>query len=76
MALFLILLLILLAVTGALAFVAKGALGVALGLVMAVALGVALVRWRIRRALFRPGRRRRTQGSRVEVLDRGPRFDD
>jgi len=68
MALFFVILLIILALTGSLVFVLKVALGVALGLFIGVALVAALVGWRIRRALFGP-RRRRTS-SRVEVLDR------
>jgi len=70
MALFLLILLIVLAVTGSLLFVLKVLLGVALGIVLGVALIGALVGWRIRRALFGPRRRRRVRGSsRVEVLD-------
>jgi membrane protein implicated in regulation of membrane protease activity len=70
MFLFLIIL-ILLALTGALSFVLKVALGVALGLFLGVALVGALIAWRIRRALF-GGRSqwRRVHGSRIEVLDR------
>jgi heme A synthase len=71
MALFFLILLVVLAVTGTLTFVLKVALGVALGLILGIALVGALVGWRIRRALFGPrGRRRRTAGSsHVEVLD-------
>jgi len=71
MALFLVILLIVLAAFGALKLVLQVALGVALGLVLAIALVGALVGWRVRRALLGP-RRRRRQGpgsSRVEVLD-------
>jgi len=62
MALFLVIMLIILALTGSLVFVLKVALGVAL-------VG-ALVGWRIRRALFGSRRRRWRSSSRVEVLDR------
>ena len=75
MGLFFVILLLLLALTGALTFVLKVALGVALGLLLAVMLIVAVVGWRVRRALWGPrGRRwRRVRGSRVEVLRREDR---
>jgi heme A synthase len=72
----LLFLLILLAVTGTLAFVAKVALGVALGLILAVAISAWLLTWRVRRALFgRNPRWRRVRGSssHIEVLDRRDR---
>jgi hypothetical protein len=69
--LLLLIILILLAATGALTFVLKVAVGVALGLFLGVALIGGLVAWRIRRAVFGSGPRwRRVRGSRVEVLDR------
>ena len=71
MALFILLLIIALAVTGSLIAVLKVAIGVALGLILGVVVIGALVGWRIRRALF--GKRsqwRKVRGSsRVEVLD-------
>jgi membrane protein implicated in regulation of membrane protease activity len=78
MALFLLILFIVLAVTGTLTFVLKVALGVALGLILGIALVGALVGWRLRRLVrgaqsrWRGGQGRGS--SRVEVLDR--RDDD
>jgi hypothetical protein len=75
--LLLLVILILLAATGALTFVLKVAAGVALGLFLGVALIGGLVAWRIRRVMFGPGPRwRRIRGSRVEVLDRDRRPHD
>jgi heme A synthase len=69
--LLLLIILILLAATGALTFVLKVAAGVALGLFLGVALVGGLVAWRIRRAISGSGPRwRRIPGSSVEVLDR------
>jgi hypothetical protein len=74
MALFFLILLILLAVTGTLTFVLKIALGVALGVILSVALIGALVGWRLRRLVRGTQQRwREAQGrgsSHVEVLDR------
>lgn len=72
--LLLLIILILLAATGALTFVLKVAAGVALGLFLGVALVGGLVAWRIRRAISGSGPRwRRVRGSRVEVLDQDHR---
>ncbi len=73
----LILILLILAITGALGFVLKVAVGVAVGIVLAAVLAVSLAVWRIRRTVLgpRPGQRwRRIPRSRIEVLDppRGP----
>lgn len=68
----LIVILLILAITGALGFVLKVAVGVAVGLVLAGVLLVSLVAWRIRRTFLgpRPTQRwRRIPRSRVEVLD-------
>ena len=68
----LILILLILAITGALGFVVKVAVGVAVGIVLAAVLIVTLVVWRIRRTILGPGqpqRWRRIPRSRVEVLD-------
>jgi membrane protein implicated in regulation of membrane protease activity len=63
--------LILLALTGALTFVLKVAVGVALGIFLGIALVGALIAWRVRRALFGPRSRwRQVRGSSIEVLDR------
>jgi membrane protein implicated in regulation of membrane protease activity len=70
MALFLLILLVLLAATGALWAVLKLALGVALGLLLAVAVAAAVLGWRIRRALRPRTRWRQVPGSDVQVLDR------
>ena len=73
MALFLVVLLIVLAAFGVLKVVLSVALGVALGLVLAIALVAAFVGWRLRRLVRGTQRRwREAQGhgsSRVEVLD-------
>lgn len=72
----LILILLILAITGALGFVVKVAVGVAVGIVLATALLVSLAVWRIRRTFLgpRPTQRwRRIPRSRVEVLD-PPRY--
>jgi membrane protein implicated in regulation of membrane protease activity len=77
MVLLILVLLLVLAATGGLVLALKIAIGVALGLFLAVALIGALVAWRVKRALFGPNPRwRRVRGSRVEVLDRGPRRTD
>ncbi len=68
----LILILLILAITGALGFVMKVAVGVAVGIVLAAVLLVTLVAWRIRRTVLgpRPTQRwRRVPRSRVEVLE-------
>lgn len=68
----LILILLILAITGALGFVLKVAVAVAIGIVLAGVLLVSLVAWRIRRSMFGPSptqRWRRIRHSRVEVLD-------
>jgi membrane protein implicated in regulation of membrane protease activity len=74
MALFFLILVVVLAVTGTLTFVLKVAVGVALGVILGVALVGALVGWRLRRFVRGTQRRwREAQGqgsSRVEVLDR------
>jgi membrane protein implicated in regulation of membrane protease activity len=73
-ALLVLMLLIILAATGGLFLALKIAVGVALGLFLGIALIGALVYWRVKRALFGPNPRwRRVPGSKVEVLDRGPR---
>jgi hypothetical protein len=66
-----LLILILLAVTGTLAFVLKVALGVALGVILAVAIAGFMVAWRVRRMVFGPRSRWRRVGrsSHIEVLD-------
>jgi heme A synthase len=72
--LLLLIILILLAATGALTFVLKVAAGVALGLFLGVALIGGLVAWRIRRAISGSSPRwRRIRGSSVEVLDQDHR---
>ncbi|MDP8955681.1 MAG: hypothetical protein M3N24_01785 [Actinomycetota bacterium] len=68
----LILILLILAITGALGFVLKVAVGVAVGVVLATVLLVSLAVWRIRRMILGPppGQRwRRIPRSRVEVLE-------
>ncbi len=68
----LILILLILAITGALGFVLKVAVAVAIGIVLAAVLLISLVAWRIRRTLLGPRpvqRWRRIPRSRVEVLD-------
>ncbi len=68
----LILILLVLAITGALGFVLKVAAGVAFGIVLAGVLLASLAIWRIRRMVLgpRPSQRwRRIPRSRVEVLD-------
>ena len=75
----LILILLILAITGALGFVMKVAVGVAVGIVLAAVLLISLVAWRIRRTVLgpRPTQRwRRIPRSRVEVLDPPPRPGD
>ena len=74
----LLLFILLLAAAGALGFVVKVALGLALGLILTAFFGVWYVKRRVRRALYGTGRRsgpqwRRLSGSRVEVLDRRDR---
>ena len=68
----LILILLILAITGALGFVLKVAVGVAVGIVLAAVLLISLVAWRIRRTFLGPRpiqRWRRIPRSRVEVLE-------
>jgi hypothetical protein len=79
MALLILILLVILALTGSLLFVLKVALGVALGLFLGVFLMVAVVggmlAWRIRRAMYGPRSRGRVRGSsRVDVLDPRDRY--
>ncbi len=72
----LVLILLVLAITGALGFVLKVAVAVAVGVVLAVVLLVSLAVWRIRRTVLGPPpaqRWRRIPRSRVEVLDPPPR---
>ena len=73
----LILILLILAITGALGFVLKVAVGVAVGIVLASVLLLSLAVWRIRRTFLGPRptaqRWRRIPRSRVEVLD-PPRY--
>ncbi len=72
---FLFVLLLLLALTGTLAFVLKVALGVFIGLVLAIAVASWLLIWRVRRAVYgREPRWRRVRGSssNIEILDRRP----
>jgi hypothetical protein len=76
---FLLFLLVLLALTGTLAFVLKVALGVFIGLVLAIAVSAWLMIWRVRRAVVgREPRWRRVRGSssNIEVLDRRPPLQD
>jgi membrane protein implicated in regulation of membrane protease activity len=72
MGILLLLLLIVLAATGAFWLVLKVAIGVALGLILAIVAVSAVVWWRVRKALFGPGPRRRGRGSssRVTVIRR------
>ncbi len=66
----LILILLILAITGALGFILKVAVAVAVGIVLAAVLLVSLAAWRIRRSILGPtGRWRRIPRSRVEVLE-------
>ncbi len=68
----LILILLILAITGALGFVLKVAVGVAVGIVLASVLLISLAVWRIGRTVLgpRPAQRwRRIPRSRIEVLD-------
>ena len=69
---FLLLLLLVLVLTGALWLVVKIALAVALGVFLGLAAVIAVVWWRVRRALLGGGGRwRRVPGSRVIVRYRG-----
>jgi membrane protein implicated in regulation of membrane protease activity len=72
MGLFLLILILLLALLGVLKLVLGIVVGVALGVFLAVVMILALIGWRVRRALMGPRRGRRSR-SRVEVLDRNPR---
>lgn len=72
MAILLLILLALAAVTGVLWVAVKVALGVALGLFLAFLAVATYVQWRMRRMLFGQGRGRwrRVRGSKVTVLYR------
>jgi membrane protein implicated in regulation of membrane protease activity len=71
-ALFLLVLLIILAFTGVLWFIVKVAVGVALGIFLALMVVAAIVGWRVRRAFRRmaDGQGGRRSRSRVTIIRR------